>query len=449
MIAEKQMVSACEWQCDGLVGPTHNYAGLAFGNVASDKHKFSVSNPCEAALQGIAKMRHVKGLGVGQIFFIPHYRPLIPELKRIGFSGSPAQMIENAFKTAPELLASLYSASAMWVANAATVAPSADTGDGKLHFTPANLLSKFHRAVESGFTTRVLKRMFSDERYFTVHDPLPSTIRFSDEGAANHMRVTSSHGQKGVHLFIYGMAEGEPMPTQRYPARQHKDASMAVARLHQLDPDKCLYFQQSPAAIDAGVFHHDVIGLNSLDFMVQHEWAIASGKMDFHAVHQLLGTNQFRFIEVREAELPIAKAVSSYFFNSQLVTTERGIEIIAPIECSETLEAKTLFDRWVDHEERIAAVHYLDVRESMKNGGGPACLRLRIVMTEAEAAAMHQGVVLTDEKADQLEIWVKRYYRDRLSLEDLRDPLLISEIEEGLDALSQIVGMEGIYPFQT
>lgn len=448
MSAENQMVSACEWQVDGLVGPTHNYAGLSFGNVASDIHKFSASNPCEAALQGIAKMRFVAGITGAQSFFIPHYRPIISELKRVGFEGAPAFMLEEAARVAPELLASVFSASAMWAANAATVAPSVDSLDRKVHFTPANLLSKFHRSVEPPFTTRVLKRMFSDDRYFRVHEPLPSSSRFSDEGAANHMRIAPVHGEKGIHVFVYGVSDGAMLRPQRFPARQHEEACRAIARLHRLAPEQCIFVQQSPQAIDAGVFHHDVIGLNSLYFMAHHEKALVDGAGLVRQIREKTAGNAFYFKEIREKELPLEAAVKSYFFNSQLVTTGQAIEIIAPMECREHGQAAALFDQWVAEEGPVAKVHYLDVRESMKNGGGPACLRLRVALTAEEATAMHQGVVLTEEKADRLEAWVKRYYRDRLEFNDLRDVRLIGEVEDALDALSQMVDMPNIYAFQ-
>lgn len=448
MQADNQRLKAVEWQVDGLVGPTHNYAGLSFGNVASDIHKFSVSNPREAALQGIAKMRFVGGITKAQSFFVPHYRPIISELKRLGFGGSTAFMLEEAARVAPELLASVFSSSAMWAANAATVAPSADTADGKVHFTPANLVSKFHRMVESPFATRLLKRMFADERFFMVHEPLPATPRFADEGAANHMRVVPHHGESGLHVFVYGTHEGAVRTPRHFPARQHEEACRAIARLHGLDPLHCMFVQQAPEAIDAGVFHHDVIGLNSLYFMAHHQSALVDGPAVIEALRQKAGDNAFYFTEVLESELSLAAAVKSYFFNSQLISTDEGISIIAPMECKENEQSARLFARWVEEDGPVAAVHYLDVRESMKNGGGPACLRLRVVLTEQESAAMHQGVVLTPEKADMLEAWVRRYYRDRLSIDDLRDVRLIAEVEEALDALSQLVAMPLLYPFQ-
>ena len=51
---------------DGLVGPTHNYAGLSVGNVASLNNAKNTSNPKQAAKQGLAKMKALADLGMVQ-----------------------------------------------------------------------------------------------------------------------------------------------------------------------------------------------------------------------------------------------------------------------------------------------------------------------------------------------------------------------------------------------
>ena len=94
----------------------------------------------------------------------------------------------------------------MWVANAATVSPSADTADGRVHFTPANLVSHFHRSIEAPTTTRVLRAIFADKTHFAVHDPLPAAPQLGDEGAANHTRLAGADGAPGVEFFVYGRA---------------------------------------------------------------------------------------------------------------------------------------------------------------------------------------------------------------------------------------------------
>src|ERR1700693_1091940 len=92
----------------------------------------------------------------------------------------------------------------MWAANAATVSPPRDTADGRVHFTPANLVSHFHRALESPTTTRILWAIFADEDKFAVHEALPAAAQFGDEGAANHTLFVAEETGRGIEMFVYG-----------------------------------------------------------------------------------------------------------------------------------------------------------------------------------------------------------------------------------------------------
>jgi len=442
--------AAQEWQFDGLVGPTHNYAGLAFGNLASENNAGAVSNPKAAALQGLEKMRLVRDLGLPQAFLPPQKRPIIPVLQRLGFGGgngvsAMSYALDKAYKDAPHLLASIYSSSFMWAANAATVSPSADTADGKLHFTPANLVSHFHRAIEAEGTYRLLKRIFHNEALFVVHNILPATGRLSDEGAANHMIICSSHGKPGLEVFVYGAAERNIKKPVKFPARQQCEASEAIARSHRLLEDRFIMLQQSPEVIDAGVFHNDVIAMNTTRLMIAHEDAFVD-KEKFIAKMQRSGIEDFSYIEIAAAALPVVEAVKSYIFNSQLLSLpDGGFVILAPGECEESEKAHMVLRDLVELNGVVTTVRYLNVRESMRNGGGPACLRLRVVMTEEEAAAIHPGVILTDGQYTALHQWVSRHYRDRLCLADLRDPAFVGELDTAYEALEGILGMPGFY----
>ncbi len=187
------MHSTREYNFDGLVGPSHNYAGLSFGNVASFSNVKSASNPKQAALQGLAKMRALAARGFAQALLPPQDRPNFRLLRAIGFTGTDGEVLARAYKESPVILACAYSASPMWTANAATVSPSADTQDGRVHFTAANLNNKLHRAFEHAQSARSLRAIFGDEKHFAVHDALPSTPAFGDEGAANHTRLGARH----------------------------------------------------------------------------------------------------------------------------------------------------------------------------------------------------------------------------------------------------------------
>ena len=437
-------MAAREWQFDGLVGPTHNYAGLAMGNLAAAKNAGAASNPRAAALQGLGKMQAVYNLGVKQAFLPPHYRPLIGELKRLGFSGDLGTMLDAVFTTAPGLLASLYSSSFMWAANAATVTPSADSYDKKLHLTPANLVSHYHRSIEAGFSHRILKTIFHNDKLFSVHNFLPSTSNFGDEGAANHMRICSEYGKAGFNIFVYGKSYNTTFQARRYPARQERLASEAVARLHGLDPKQTLFVQQSPDAIDQGVFHNDVIAMNTGSLMVVHEQSFIPEHQQ-QVKQYFTEHNNLQFYEVKQSELSVADAVSTYLFNSELLETAPGeFTLIAPSECSNHAGVAQLVER-LTGQGALAGVHYLDVRESMRNGGGPACLRLRVVMTPEQENAIHQAVVFTPEMHNRLSDWVMTHYRDRLVLDDLRDPQLVLELDRAYSELEAIVGMGGLY----
>jgi len=187
---------------DGLPGPTHNYSGLARGNLAAERNAQQVANPREAALQGLAKMRSLATRGYAQGVLPPHERPSVSALRALGFGGSDHEVIVAAGRDAPEILAACSSAAAMWVANAATISARADCGDGRVHFTPANLVTHFHRALEAPVTTRVLRAIFADEARFRVHDALPAAPQFGDEGAANHTRFAADVTAPGVELFV-------------------------------------------------------------------------------------------------------------------------------------------------------------------------------------------------------------------------------------------------------
>ena len=441
---------AVEANFDGLVGPTHNYAGLSWGNVASKSNVNAVSNPKEAALQGLAKMKKLADRGYVQAVLPPHERPHIPTLRALGFAGSDRQVLEQAAQADPAILAAVSSASAMWTANAATVSPSADTADHRVHFTPANLSAKFHRSIEHKVTGRALKAIFTDESYFAHHPALPSVSHFGDEGAANHTRLCAGYGDPGVELFVYGQAafnQSAPAPV-KYPARQTLEASRAIARLHGLDDRHAVFAQQNPAAIDAGVFHNDVIEVGNGNCLFYHELAFLDEGGVLSDIRARLAGTELQPVRVSAAEVPIEDAVASYLFNSQLLNTPDGMLLAVPGECREVASVSRYLDSLLQQNGPITAVEVFDVKQSMRNGGGPACLRLRVVLSDEERRAINQGVILTDALYDRLTAWVNAHYRDELSQQDLADPMLLDEVRKALDELTGILGLGSIYDFQ-
>jgi succinylarginine dihydrolase len=442
---------AQEINFDGLVGPTHNYAGLATGNLASQQHRHQVANPKAAARQGLLKMKALYNLGFGQGVLPPLPRPYLSLLRQVGFQGSDQQLLTKAYKTAPHLLAACYSASSMWLANAATVCPSADSQDGKVHFTPANLISNLHRFLEQQGTARLLQGIFADSRYFVHHPPLPDMADFADEGAANHSRLTAHHGQAGIQLFVYGAGiAGQPM-SQRYPARQTLAACQAVARHHGLTEQKLVFAQQNPQAIDAGVFHNDVIAVANANLLFYHQQAFVDSPRVIAELEKKLAPAPLLTVQVAASDISLSQAVSSYLFNSQLLSfadDNKGMLLVVPQECRQDARVWHYLQAVLAGNNPINQLEVVDLKQSMSNGGGPACLRLRVVLTPEEQQAVAPGVFFSQGLFQQLMAWVTRHYRDRLSPEDLADPQLMIESYTALDGLSQILGLGSVYPFQ-
>ncbi len=439
------MSAAFEVNFDGLIGPSHNYGGLSDGNLASSKNAGDASNPREAAVQGLEKMRFLVRAGLVQGVLPPLHRPNFDLLVSAGFKGSDASIIEAAGRQAPRLLKAAYSASSMWTANAATVSPSADTDDGLLHFTAANLSTMLHRSLEHPDTTATLVSLFASDQRFAVHGALPAHPDFSDEGAANHVRLCAEHGGKGVELFVYGRDAGEA--TAGFPARQTRLASESIARAHGLDPARTVFARQSARAIAAGAFHNDVVCVGALDTLFFHEAAFEDTSGTINALRRAAaGLFDLKPVMVPEAQVPLQDAISSYLFNSQLLQFpgDDRLVLVAPVEAQEVSSTRKFCEQMVAGNGPIGRVEYVDVRQSMRNGGGPACLRLRVVMTEDELAECHPGVILDEELIDELQDAVRKTYRDRLSPADLLDPAFADECRLAREELLRILGLEDI-----
>ncbi|NYU08583.1 succinylarginine dihydrolase [Enterobacteriaceae bacterium CCUG 67584] len=440
-------MKAREVNFDGLVGLTHHYAGLSFGNEASTKHRFQISNPRLAAKQGLLKMKALADAGFPQAVIPPQERPNVAVLRQLGFTGSDEQVVEKAGTQMPQLLSAASSASSMWVANAATVAPSADTLDGKVHLTVANLNNKFHRASEAGTTEQVLRAIFRDEARFSIHTALPQVAMFGDEGAANHNRLGGDYGEPGLQLFVYGRDEGTGPAPARYPARQTLAASQAVARLNQVNPGKLMFAQQNPLVIDQGVFHNDVIAVSNRQVLFCHEQAFVHQSALLHALGDRVPG--FMPIEVPTEAVSVQDAVATYLFNSQLLSRDDGsMMLVLPQESQNHPGVWRYLNQLVAEDNPISELRVFDLRESMANGGGPACLRLRVVLTPEEQRAVNPAVMMNDTLFNTLNDWVDRYYRDRLTQADLVDPQLLREGREALDALTRILQLGSVYPFQ-
>jgi succinylarginine dihydrolase len=410
---------------DGLVGPSHNFAGLSLGNLASATHAGSISHPRAAALQGLAKMRFMHNLGLPQGLLLPLERPDVAFLRAMGFAGADDAVCAAAAAADPALLAAACSASAMWTANAATISPAPDTGDARCHISVANLSRMAHRSIEAPATFAQLRVAFADPG-FAVHPPLPAA--FGDEGAANHMRLCAHHGAPGLEIFVHGADGG------RFPARQHVRAGHAIARRHGLA--RALFIQQHSAAIDAGAFHNDVVAVANGPVLFAHEQAFAS---DIRA-ELATAMPQAQLIEVPASAVSLSDAIASYLFNSQLVTLADGaMALILPTEARDTPAVKAWLDQLLATNTPIRHCHFLDVRESMKNGGGPACLRLRVV---ANPARVDPRFILDDARIDRLEALFDQWWPPVIAPADLANPALWQQCRAARAALLAALGLD-------
>lgn len=399
---------------DGIVGPSHNYAGLSLGNIAATTNAGMISRPRAAALEGIDKMRANLELGLPQGILLPHRRPNHLWLAELG---------TNVEETPPHLRPAAFSASAMWAANAATVSPAADTADGRCHFTVANLRTMAHRSHEWPETLAQLRLAFADDRHFVVHPPIPPT--FGDEGAANHMRLCRSHGEPGVEVFVYGLRGGA------FPARQHPEASHAIARLHRLDPDRTLFVCQSEEAIAAGAFHNDVVAVANETVLLAHEQAFEDRDGFYADLRRLLP--EVEIIEVPASAISLEDAIRSYLFNAQLVTLpEGGMALVLPSEARETPAVWAWLQDLVAGNGPVRRLIVADVRQSMANGGGPACLRLRVV---ADPATVDPRFLVDAGRLDRIAGIVRTRWPEQIAPDDLREPALWSLLETARTAL--------------
>ena len=439
------MTFSGEINFDGLIGPTHNYAGLSQGNLASQKHLNKTSNPQAAALQGLDKMRLIMDQGIPQGFFLPHERPHLKTLRALGFSGTDEDIINRATKQNPLLLKNVYSASSMWAANAATFSPSIDSYDQNMHITPANLNTMFHRSIEPQFTQAQLELIFGGVA--TVHDPIENISGYGDEGAANHLRVSEQHLKSGFQIFVYGSSAFEVH--QGMITRQAEEISKAVSIMHQLDPDRVLFLKQNEQAINAGSFHNDIVSLANEEVFIFHQEAFADRVELERILHHLKDhVKGFHPIEILSEDISLDDLVSSYLLNSQLITVKNNeMMMLLP----EEVQNHSNCMRWLEEiksSSPIKHIEFVDIRQSMMNGGGPACLRFKITVNNDEFNQINEKFLLTPKKLMDLRALVTKHYRDNLNPADLLDNNLVQESYRFLDELTQLLDLGNVYDFQ-
>ncbi len=453
-----------EINIDGLIGPTHHYGGLGVGNLASLAHRDQISNPRQAALEGLAKAKLVSDLGIPQFVWLPPRRPNQQLLQSLGFSGQLNEQIAAAYQTAPRILSAAFSSAFMWVANSATVTPAADARDGRYHFTPANLISSLHRASEAIERKFGIANVFSIADWHLLHEPLPGITALRDEGAANHMRLSDSTGEIGFNIFVYGEddsvdakardrdeTDSNDQNSSVFMARQTKTASEAIARMHRLDPETTFFLRQHPKAISAGVFHNDVIATSNEGVLLHHELAFVDADAELARLEKVfaerVGKPLLRIV-VSNDTLRLADAVKSYLFNSQLLTPQSRSEeshsprmvFVCPKQCQSIESADRLLKSFVaDPSNPIDEVKFVAVGQSMAGGGGPACLRLRVPCDSRTLLQLPTIGRLSQRLYDDLAATIEKYYPDKVSLANFCDDRFMEHLEEIDVQLSKVV----------
>lgn len=424
-------MSALEINFDGLPGPTHNYAGLSVGNVASQTNFGETSYPRAAALQGLAKMQTAMGLGLSQGFLPPPLRPAADALRPFGFAGGDDEVLAAAAQADLALFRAACSASSMWRANAATVLAAPDTSDGRTHLVTANLAGMLHRSFEARETYELLRRVFADEDRFAVHPPLPSAKHFGDEGAANHMRLAPSHGAPGLNVFVHGELRGGA-----FPERQSRRASEATARLAGLAPERTFYALQNERAVQAGAFHNDVVAVANANVVFAHPEAFADPARLYGSLRERLPN----LVVVETFGVSLEDAVSSYLFNSQLVSLPGGaMALILPADAKENAAAWTAVEAALAANNPIEQAVVVDVRESMRNGGGPACLRLRVPVDGPGLAGIDPRFILDEARWTALAKVVVSHWPEQIAPGDLTKPELWAHAREAHAALEAAI----------
>ncbi len=445
-----------EINVDGIVGPTHHFGGLGVGNVASIEHQHAISHPRQAALEGLRKAELIASLGIPQFIFVPPVRPRLSLLSDLGFHGTLQEQLNAARAESPRALSAAFSGAFMWMANAATVTPTADSWDGRLHCTPANLISSWHRGSEAAERAPQLHSLLHGLGIgVALHPALPYITPLRDEGAANHMRLCDRTGHVGFNVFVYGADDAAPSgSTQTYQffPRQSRAASMAIARRHHLASERTFFLHQHPRAIDAGVFHNDVIATSCDRILLHHEFAFldAASELDRleNQFHQCTGESLLRIV-ASEDELPLVDAVRSYFFNSQLVrcgdsraplhSVPTHYELVCPHHCAEVPSAQRLIERLIaDPSIPIQRAHFLPLNESMSGGGGPACLRLRMMIHADQVELLNSKWRLTHALSEQLSRVIEQWYPEQLSMVEMSSADFVDYLTRVDEALAGI-----------
>ena len=364
---------------DTIPGPTNHFGGHAVGNIASMNSKNNILNPQKAALEWLEKVKKVAMIGGNQFVLPPQRRPLTHKKKTLTQSD-----ISSSF---------------IWMANAGLFIPRIDTQLENNQFIPANMKQSEHRNIEHPFHQYWLKKIlkYSKCNFHKILD-------INDEGSANSIRLWHKKNQCGVNIFVYGK------PNARYPIRQSKSSCEKIINITK--PRHYILLEQTKEAIDAGVFHNDVIAFGFKNTIICHEKAFSNQKQELKKLKKIF-TNSLNaplnIVEIANNSLSLNAAVKTYLFNSQVIEINNKFELICPIEVKENPNSYKITEKWVTNG-LFNKVHFVNIKSSLKNGGGPACLRLCLYLNDNEVKKIPTKFKLDKTKYKKISKIILEHY---------------------------------------
>jgi len=201
--------------------------------------------------------------------------------------------------------------------------------------------------------------------------------------------------------------------------------------LHGLLPERTVFVEQNPVAIDAGAFHNDVLAVANEGVVFAHELAFADRQGAYDAIRQAFPALQV--LEVPDSAVSLAEAIKTYLFNAQLLSTgEDGMTLIVPEECRKSASVWSWCEQMVAGNGPIRHVIPVNLRQSMANGGGPACLRLRVV---ADPRTVDPRFLLDEATAELLESIIAANWPEQIDPADLGSEALARSVTMARKAL--------------
>jgi succinylarginine dihydrolase len=215
------------------------------------------------------------------------------------------------------------------------------------------------------------------------------------------------------------------------------ESSKAIARAHRLDPAKTLFVQQSETAIAAGAFHNDVVAVANERVLFTHEQAFEYPEETYADIKRLMP--EAEIVIVPADRVSLADAIQSYLFNAQLVTLpDGGMALILPSEAQENSRVWGWLNEMVAGNGPIRTLIPVDVRQSMANGGGPACLRLRVA---CDPATVDPRFMADEGKLDRIAGIIAAHWPETIAPAQLGDPALVSTVRKAREALLDACGL--------